>query len=197
MSTNRHSEAGQTLAELMITMMVLGISFAGIFEISAVCLRYISAAKEDIAAIECVQDRLEQLRAAEFSNLVNTDFLATTPAVPAASPAPSPPQRRNLTTPSNASELARNATEIVTISTFSGAGATTPKVTFTRGPGAKINNGVAFNDLNVPPSVSWSGGTSLSTAQAVQVDVTYRWTGRGGRQREVTGSTILAAGNKK
>ena len=181
----------------MITVVVLATFFAGIFELSAVCLRYISSAKENIAAIECVQDRLEQLRAAEFSSLIDPDFVATTPAVPAASPSPSPPQRRNLTTPSNASELARYATEIVTISTFSGAGATTPKVTYTRAPGAKINHGVAFNDVNVAPTVSWSGGSSLANATAVQVDVTYRWTGRGGRQREVTGSTILAAGNKK
>ena len=197
MRSSRHTEGGQTLAELMITMVVLGTFFAGIFELSALCLRYISATKENIAAVECVQDRLEQLRAAEFSSLIDPAFVATTPAVPAASPAPSPPQRRNLTTPSNASELARNATEIVTISAFSGAGATTPTVTYTRSPGAKINNGVAFNDVNILPSVSWSGGSSLASAKAVQVDVTYRWTGRAGRQREVTGSTIIAAGNKK
>ena len=46
----------------MVTALVLAFFFAGIFEVSAVCLRYISSTKENIAAIESVHDRLEQLR---------------------------------------------------------------------------------------------------------------------------------------
>lgn len=182
----------------MITALVLGVFFSSIFELSAVCLRYISASKENISAIECVQDRVEQLRNLEFKQLTDPDFLAVVPPVPAASPAPSPPQRRNLTVPANASELAQNATEEVTISTYSGSASTTPEVTFTRTPGAKINTSQNFADTDITPTRVWTGGASLAGASIVQVDVTYRWTARfGNRQRSETSSTIVAAGAKK
>jgi len=182
----------------MISALVIGVFFASIFEVSAVCLRYISASKENIAAIECVQDRVEQLRNLDFNDLLNPTYLAVTPAVPAASPSPSPPQRRNLTTPANASELAQTATEEVTISTFTGTSATTPQVKFTRLKGAKIS-ATPFSDTDVIPSTTWSGGTSFpSTTTAVQVDVAYTWKATfGNRQRTESSSTIIARGTKK
>jgi hypothetical protein len=181
----------------MIASLLVAVFFSGIFEVSAVCLRYISASKENIAALECVQDRIEQLRNLSFENLVDPTFLAVTPPVPAASPAPTPPQRRNLTTPANASELAQNATEEVTISAFDGTTATTPSVKYTRAAGAKIN-AAPFSDTNVTPAIAWTGGSSLANATAVQVDVTYRWTATFGRRpRAESSSTIVSAGNKK
>jgi Tfp pilus assembly protein PilV len=193
----RHEE-GNTLPELMISALILGVFFASIFEVSAVCLRYISSSKENLSAIECVQDRIEQLRALDFPSLTDPTFLAVVPATPAASPAPSPPQRRNLTVPSNASDLATQATEEVTISTYSGGAATSPSVKYTRAPGAKINTAVNFADTNVTPSIVWTGGASLSAATTVQVDVKYTWYATlGHRTRTETSSTILAAGTKK
>lgn len=195
--TRNTNEAGATLPELMMTALVMAVFFASIFEVGAVCLRYISATKENVAAIECVEDRLEQLRALDFSDLTNPTFLAVAPAKPAASPSPSPPQRRNLTTPSNSSELAQQATETVRISTFSGTTATTPRVTFTRGPGAKIS-ATPFSDTDVTPTTTWEGGSTLSSATAVQIDVTYTWKATlGGRQRTESSSTIIAQGAKK
>jgi ABC-type uncharacterized transport system permease subunit len=124
--------------------------------------------------------------------------MAVTPSVPSASPSPSPPQRRNLTTPSNASTLAQHATEKVTISTFSGGLVTTPSVTYTRASGAVINYS-PFSDTNVTPTAMWSGGTSfLSTTTTVLVDVTYSWTSTlGGLARSETSSTIVSLGGKK
>ncbi len=98
------NESGVTLPEVMISALVMAVFFASIFEVSAVCLRYISASKENIAAVECVQDRIEQLRNLDFPSLIDPTFLAVTPAV-------STPQRRNLTTPANASDLAIQATD--------------------------------------------------------------------------------------
>lgn len=190
-------ESGATLPELMIAAIIMGIFFAGIFEVTGMCLRFISSSKENISAVECVHDRIEQLRGTDFNSLVNPTYLAVTPAVPAASPSPSPSQRRNLTVPSNASALASNATETVTISTMSGTTATTPKVTYVRQPGAKWSS-TAFSDTNLTPTVTWTGGTSLSTTTPVRVDVTYSWNSvLGGRPLSESSSTIISPGTKK
>jgi type II secretory pathway pseudopilin PulG len=191
-------KTGSTLPELLIAALVIGVFFASIFEVSAVCLRYISASKENVSAIECVQDRIEQIRGTDFTNLLDPTYMATTPALPAATPTPTPPQRRNLTTPANASVLAQQATETVKISTFSGGVATTPSVTYTRGPGAVISS-TPFSDTNVTPTIVWAGGASFpSTTSTVLVDVTYSWTSTlGGLQRTETTSTIVSAGQKK
>lgn len=182
----------------MITAAVIGIFFSGIFQINVMCLRYVSSSKENISAIECVQDRIEQLRGTDFTSLLDATYMAVTPAVPAASPSPSPQQRRNLTTPANASVLAEQATEVVKISTYSGASATTPSVSYTRAPGAKIVS-TPFSDINVAPTVVWLGGSSFpSTTTTVRVDVTYTWNAvLGGRARSDTSSTIISAGTKK
>jgi hypothetical protein len=177
---------------------VVGTFFACIFEVSAVCLRYISASKENVSSIECVQDRIEQIRGTDFTSLLDQTYMSVTPAVPASSPSPSPPQRRNLTTPSNPSALAQTATETVKISMFSGGAATTPSVTYTRAPGAVISS-TPFSDTNVSPTVTWAGGASFpTTTTTVLVDVTYTWTSTlGGIQRTETSSTIVSAGTKK
>jgi len=192
-------QCGATLAELMVTAVVIGVFFSSIFELSAVCLRYISGSKENVSAIECVQDRIEQLRGTDFNNLLDQTYMSVTPAVPAASPSPSPPQRRNLTVPANASDLAQQSTEMVKISTLSGGAATTPSVIYTRSPGAKINTATNFADTNVTPTVTWSGGSSFpSTTTAVVVDVTNTWTSTlGGLTRSETSSTVMSAGTKK
>jgi hypothetical protein len=197
--TSSHSEAGATLPELMISAVVIGVFFASLFEVSAVCLRYISASKENVSAIECVQDRIEQLRGTDFTSLLDPTYMTVVPAVPAASPLPSPPQRRNLTVPANASALAQQSTEVVKISTFSSGAATTPSVTYTRAPGAVVNTTTNFADTNVTPSIVWSGGSSFpATTAAVQVDVTNTWTATlGGLSRSETSSTIISAGIKK
>jgi Tfp pilus assembly protein PilV len=198
MRKSRENEAGVTLPELMVSAIIMGIFFSGIFEVTGLCIRYISSSKENISAVECVHDRIEQIRGTDFTSLIDPTYMAVTPAIPAASPSPSPPQRRNLTVPSNTSPLASNAKETVTISTMSGTTATTPKVTYVRQPGAKWNTSTPFSDTNVAPSVTWTGGSSLSAATAVQVDVTYSWSSvLGQRALTESSSTIVCAGTKK
>ena len=191
---SRRQITATTLPELMIAAAVLAVFFAGVFEISAVCLRYISSSKENISALECVQDRIEYLRNLDFASLTDATFLAAVPPVPAASPSPSPPQRRNLTVPPNASELATQGREEVTISTYPGG---SPSVTFTREAGAAINTTAPFSDAN--GIVTQSGALSSSPApRVVQVDVKYTWTTTfGGRPRSESSSTIISAGPKK
>jgi hypothetical protein len=85
----------------------------------------------------------------------------------------------------------------VTISKFSNGVATTPKVTYTRAAGAKIVT-AAYADTNVVPTKVWTGGTTLTGARAVLIDVTYQWKAvLGKRDRSETSSTIIVAGSKK
>jgi Tfp pilus assembly protein PilV len=164
------SLSGTTLVEVMVAVLVTAAFFSSIFEINAICLNYISSSKENIAGIECVQDRLEQLRNTDFTTLTDTAGMTTF-----------------LTTPPNSSSLPLKATETVIIRTFTNGAPTTPSVTFTRTPGA-----------SVAPSHSPSGTVSFGSNTIVQVDVRYNWTATfGGRSCIEQSSTIIAAGTKK
>jgi Tfp pilus assembly protein PilV len=176
----RNSTSGTTLPEVLTAAVVVGVFFASIFELNAVCLRYISASKENITGIECVQDRIEQLRNLDFTSLTSESALTTLMSLPA-----------------NSSALASMATETVTISTFSGSAATSPALTLARGPGASIGVSPAPN-VTVTPTKQWSGSSSFGTASIVQVDVTYSWKAIFGRRaRSERSSTIISAGLKK
>jgi hypothetical protein len=164
------SESGTTLIEVMVSVLLAAVFFSSIFEVNGVCLRYINSSKENISGIECVQDRLEQLRNLDFPTLIDTTSMTTL-----------------LTSPPNPSQLPLKATETVTISAFSNGAPTTPTITFTRNPGA-----------SVAPSNIPAGTVSFGSTTLVQVDVTYTWTSTlGGRSRTEQTSTVLTAGTKK
>jgi len=95
------SVRGTTLPEALVGVLLLGIFFASIFELNAVCLRYIDATKESVAALQSVQDRSESLRNLAFADLTNTATLATLMA-----------------TPPNAASFAQKATETVSLSAY-------------------------------------------------------------------------------
>ena len=63
------TEQGTTLVEVMVTAMLVAVFFASIFELNAMCLRFIDASKESLAALQSVQDRSETLRNLSFSDL--------------------------------------------------------------------------------------------------------------------------------
>ena len=193
------NQGGTTLTEVLMTVMVVSVFFASIFQLNATCLRFISASKENISSLECVQDRIEQLRNMEFPKLIDPTYLTTTPPLgPVVPPGPAMPLYRNLTTPANESVLARNATEEVTISGYGSSGATGPKVKITRAPGASHGAVGQRSDVNVAPTVTWLNGADFTGVSLVQVDVKYTWKAvMGGRQRSEMSSTIVAAGVKK
>jgi hypothetical protein len=95
------SVRGTTLPEALVGVLLLGTFFASIFELNAVCLRYIDATKESVAALQNVQDRAESLRNLAFTDLTNTSTIATLMA-----------------TPPNAASFTQKATETVSISAY-------------------------------------------------------------------------------
>jgi Tfp pilus assembly protein PilV len=162
-------EAGDTFPELMISVLLIVSFFAAIFEVNGACLRYINSTKENVAAIQGVQDRLETLRNLAFSDLTSATKMTTA-----------------LTPPSNGADFTINkVTETVTLTNYPSG---TPSVTFTRTPGS-----------SVVPSAAWSGGSSFpATATMVKANVKYSWTMTlGQRPRSEETETIISDGVKR
>jgi len=99
--TRSDANAANTLTEVLITVLLVGIFFASIFELNAVCLRYISASKQSVAAIAAVQDRAEVLRNLAFSDLTTTSYV-----------------QNLLATAADGSEYVKNMTEVVQLSAY-------------------------------------------------------------------------------
>src|SRR6476660_1951494 len=130
-----------TLAETMVGLFLLATFFASIFELNAVCLRYIDATKESVAALQSVQDRSEMLRNLSFADLVNTTAV-----------------QNLMATPPNAADFTQKATETVRISAFPTANGVTQ---FTRSPNGTVTTNSVATDLGkelvqVDVQVAWS-----------------------------------------
>lgn len=132
---------GTTLAETLVALLLLATFFASVFELNAVCLRYIDATKESVAALQSVQDRAEMLRNLAFVDLTSTAAVQTLMA-----------------TPPNAAPFAQKATEIVTISAFPTPNGVTQ---FTRTPSGTVTTDSVATDLGkelvkVEVKVAWT-----------------------------------------
>src|SRR5437660_12604829 len=93
--------AAMTFPEVLVAVLLLAIFCASVFELNAVCLRYIDASKESIAALQSVHDRSEVLRNLSFTDLTTKSYVQSL-----------------LATPANGSEFCKKATEVVTISAY-------------------------------------------------------------------------------
>lgn len=148
---NRPSQspvAGTTLSETMVGLLLLVTFFASIFELNAVCLRYIDATKESVAALQNVQDRAEMLRNLAFTDLTNTTAV-----------------QNLMATPANAASFTAKATETVKLSAFPTPNGVTR---FTRTPAGTVTVNSVATDLGkelvkVEVEVAWTmtlGGRS-------------------------------------
>jgi hypothetical protein len=133
--------AGTTLAETLVGLLLLATFFASVFELNAVCLRYIDATKESVAALQNVQDRAEMLRNLAFTDLVDAtavqNLMATVP---------------------NAAPFAQKATETVRISAYPTPNGVSQ---FTREPNGTVTTDSVATDLGkelvkVEVKVAWT-----------------------------------------
>src|SRR5438552_8790957 len=108
-----HRQAGTTLAETLVAVTLVGAFFVTIFEVNAICLRYIDASKECVAAVQGVQDRVEGLRQLDNTNLISQAYMMNPQPTPAGSP--SGPRPMSLVYPSNLTDFAARVTEEVTV----------------------------------------------------------------------------------
>src|SRR5213080_3894384 len=112
LGNERRATAGFTLPEIVVATALVAVFFSSIFEINALCLRFISASKENVGATEAVHDRLEQMRNADFNTLTSVSAMKTLLAQPA-----------------NSSPLVKKAMETVTVSDYLSGN---PTITYTR-----------------------------------------------------------------
>jgi prepilin-type N-terminal cleavage/methylation domain-containing protein len=165
---SKDDEDGFTLVEVMVATMLVAIFFVSIFEVNAMCLRYMDASKESLAALQSVQDRAEVLRNLAFSDLTTTSFVRNN-VMPA-----------NYTPDKTPTLFSKKATEVVRITQYPAANGVTQ---FTRSPNGTITTDSVATDL----------GTGL-----VQVDVSVSWNMTlGGRLRIEQTSCIVSNGTKK
>jgi Tfp pilus assembly protein PilV len=157
------------MVETLVAAILVAVFFATIFEVNAVCLRYIDASKESVAALQGVQDRLETLRNLAFSDLTNATFV-----------------QNLMTTPSNGSDFAQKVTEVVTISAYPTPDASNTQIA--RGPGASVTPAINSTDASL----------ANQPGKLVKVNVTYTWTMTlGGRSGTEQTETIISSGTKK
>lgn len=140
-SRANRAESGTTLVEVMVAAVLVAVFFASIFELNAMCLRFIDAGKESLAALQSVQDRGEVLRNLAFSDLTTTSVVQTLMA-----------------TPANAAPFAQKATEVVKISKYPTPNGVTQ---FTRTPDGTVTNDSVATDLGtqlvkVDIAVTWT-----------------------------------------
>src|SRR5437588_10309010 len=126
----KRAGAAMTLPEVLVAVLLLGIFCASVFELNAVCLRYIDASKESISALQNVHDRCEVLRNLSFADLTTTGNVQSL-----------------LATPANGSEFCKKATEVVKLSAYPTANGVTQ---FTRTPGGTVTNDSTATDLVTP-----------------------------------------------
>src|SRR5437870_9366051 len=138
-----------TFPEVLVAVLLLGVFCASVFELNAVCLRYIDASKESMAALQSVHDRCEVLRNLAFTDLTTKTYVQSL-----------------LATPPNGSEFSRKATEVVKISAYPTANGVTQ---FTRTPDGTVTNdltatGLGTSLVQVDISTSWNmlGGRARS-----------------------------------
>lgn len=107
--------------------MLLAGFFASIFELNAVCLRYIDASKESVAALQTVHDRCETLRNLAFTDLTSTSYVQSL-----------------LAAPPNASDFCRKVTEVIKVSAYPTPNGITQ---FTRSPNGTVTTNSTAADL--------------------------------------------------
>ena len=141
--------SAMTFPEVLVAVLLLAIFCASVFELNAVCLRYIDASKESVAALQSVHDRCEVLRNLSFSDLTTRSTVQSL-----------------LANPPNGSDFCKKTTEVIKISAYPTASGVTQ---FTRTPDGTVSNNSTATDLGtslvqVDVSTSWNmlGGRARS-----------------------------------
>src|SRR2546430_2090250 len=123
----KRTNAAMTFPEVMVAVLLLGVFCASVFELNAVCLRYIDASKESISALQSVHDRCEVLRNLAFTDLTTSSYVQSL-----------------MGSPANGSDFCKKATEVVKISAYPTANGVTQ---LSRSPNGTVSLNSVATDL--------------------------------------------------
>lgn len=171
-----HTQAGFSIVEAAVAATVIAIFLGSMFTLSGACLSLVRNSKESAAAMLSDQQRVEQLRSCNWSQLTDSIYWADTGLNSSYYLA------NIIHTATQSGASLQNATEVVRITENEFLqGATAAFFEVTRTP-----SGAAITASNSP--------TKLFTARMLKVDVTINWNALGGRSRSRTTSAIIARG---
>lgn len=167
-SRRRWALAGVTLAEAMVSLSLLALGYAGISMTNTTCLHIVRRQRETVAAGQLLQERMEQMEAAGFSNITDgTQIMG-----------------RVLSVVSAHAKYLGTAHELIRVSTY-------PAVV----PAAAPLVVERWSDGTLQISSTPPPGISLRNFLAVRVDVHVDWmAGDNARPRSREMSTIIAVG---
>jgi len=189
---NRSME-GFTLVEVMVAAILTAIFFASLFELNAMCLRFLDSSKESFAGLQSVNDRIETLRNRSFYDLTRTDCNPC----PTCSPPPIACVQNLLGTAPNPAPIAQRFTEVVTISKYSLANPSPSSSQVTQVTRASEGT-LTPNSLTPEDATCSTGAVGCTQWELEKVDVQVSWTTTvGNRARTEQTSCIVANGSKK
>jgi hypothetical protein len=149
--TSKDQTSGTTLVEILVATLLLASFFASLFEANAVCLRFVAASKQSVAAIEVVQARAEVFRNLRFTDLTTTSYV-----------------QNLLATAANTSDFAKSATEVVKISAYPTANGITQMTRATNGTVSLDSTATSLGSTLVKVDISQSWTAVLGGRQRTE-----------------------------
>ena len=166
-TSKKMSRAGSTLVESMVSAAIASTALAGLCVANASCLGIARSHKEFLVADQCLQQRIEQFRAANWSQLTDSNSASSILAQPSA----------------NDGSL-QGQTETITISAY-------PAVIPPAAPIIISRDATGLLSILSQSPV----GFSLRSSTAVRVDIQEAWvSAQARRTRQRTASTVVALG---
>ena len=163
----RKSQDAFTLIEAAVASMVIAIFLGSMFTLNSACLSLVRNAKDSAAAMLSNQERVEQLRSCNWSQITDRFYIRDTVMSQA----------------TQTGQALSNATEIVRITEqgFLPANTTPAMFEVTRTP-----NGASFSGAN--------DNRNTIDSRMLKIDITVNWHALGGRSRSRSSTSVIAKG---
>jgi hypothetical protein len=164
-------EDGFSLIDVMAALLVVGLTFSGLFVANSRAMGMLKSAKQAAVASKCLQQRIEQIRNYNWTEVTDA---GTMQALYGSPPLPS-------------AELP-GFSEQVTISAF------TPATSSGAASGAPSGSYIQITRSSAGTVTLVSDNTNLITNPCVRADVRITWPGTGGITRMRETSVVIANG---
>ena len=189
----RSRKAGFTLGEVCISIAVTAILCAGVFAANSRLLSSLKNQKETTAVSMMLQERMEQFRAASYSNVADKTYvlnnILTFNPAPSPSPAPTPPAGGQFATYSE--PPLGSLKETVTVTGYVAAVSPTPAVN----PGQDYNQWLRDLSGDGKPHEQHHDDNLANQYDLVKVDIQVSWISANGRTRNRELSAVFGKGN--